>query len=138
MIRIHHLRTRIIVLFVALLTLVQIAGFFLVNAANSRNALTKVEEELAVGQRVFERLLAQNAEKLSQTARVLAADFPFREAVATHDVGTLGSVLANHGARINADVMLYVDLDGRVVADTCGRMRHHAASSIPSCSRPAA
>ena len=125
MIRIHHLRTRIIVLFVALLTLVQIAGFFLVNAANSRNALAKVEEELAVGQRVFERLLAQNAEKLSQTARVLAADFPFREAVATHDVGTLASVLANHGARIDADVMLFVDLDGRVVADT---LRPDAAS----------
>lgn len=116
--RIHHLRTRIIVLFVALLTLVQIAGFWLVNAANSRNAQVKVEEELAVGQRVFERLLAQNTEKLSQAARVLAADFPFREAVATHDVGTLASVLANHGARISADAMLFVDLDGQVIADT--------------------
>ncbi len=118
MMRIHHLRTRIVVLFVALLTLVQIAGFWLVNAANSRNAQVKVEEELAVGQRVFERLLAQNAEKLGQAARVLAADFPFREAVATHDVGTLASVLTNHGARIDADAMLFVDLDGKVVADT--------------------
>src|SRR6185295_5759055 len=118
LIRIHHLRTRIIVLFVALLTLVQIAGFWLVNAANSRNAQAKVEEELAVGQRVFERLLGQNTEKLSQAARVLAADFPFREAIATHDVGTLASVLANHGARIGADAMLFADLDGRVVADT--------------------
>ena len=56
---------------------------------------------------------------------MLAADFPFREAVATHDVGTLASVLSNHGARIGADAMLFVDLDGRVLADT---LRPHSAA----------
>ena len=64
MMRIHHVRTRIIVFFVALLGLVQGAAFWFVNAANSHNAEAKVEEELAVGQRVFARLLDQNAEKL--------------------------------------------------------------------------
>ena len=36
---------------------------------------TKVAEELNVGQRVFARLLDQNAEKLKLSARVLAARF---------------------------------------------------------------
>jgi diguanylate cyclase (GGDEF)-like protein len=118
MIRIQRLRTRITVFFVALLALVQIAALGFVNAANSRNAQAKVAEELNVGERVFARLLTQNAEKLGQAARVLAADFPFREAVATHDVGTLASALSNHGARIGADAMLFIDLEGMVVADT--------------------
>jgi len=116
--RIQRLQTRIIVFFVALLALVQVAAFWAVNAANSNNAHAKVEEELNVGQRVFARLLEQNAEKLKLSARVLAADFAFREAIATHDNGTITSVLTNHGARIGADAMVFVDLDGNVVSDT--------------------
>ena len=83
--RIQRLQTRIIVFFVALLALVQVAAFWIVNAANSNNARAKIEEELNVGQRVFARQLQQNAEKLKLSARVLAADFAFREAIATHD-----------------------------------------------------
>jgi len=116
--RIQRLQTRIIVLFVALLTLVQVAAFWFVNAANSRNAEDKVAEELNVGQRVFARLLDQNAEKLKLSARVLAADFAFREAIATHDTGTIASALANHGARIGAEAMVFVDLQGQVISDT--------------------
>jgi diguanylate cyclase (GGDEF)-like protein len=116
--RIQRLQTRIILFFVALLALVQVAAFLFVNAANSGNAQTKIAEELNVGQRVFARLLDQNAEKLKLSARVLAADFAFREAIATHDTGTIASVLANHGARIGAAAMVFVDLDGSVVSDT--------------------
>jgi diguanylate cyclase (GGDEF)-like protein len=116
--RIQRLQTRIIVLFVALLALVQVAAFWFVNAANSRNAQAKVAEELNVGQRVFARLLDQNAEKLKLSARVLAGDFAFREAIATHDTGTIASALANHGARIGAQAMVFVDLQGQVVSDT--------------------
>jgi diguanylate cyclase (GGDEF)-like protein len=116
--RIQRLQTRITVLFVALLALVQVAAFWFVNAANSGNAHAKVEEELDIGRRVFARLLDQDAEKLKLSARVLAADFAFREAIATHDNRTIASVLTNHGARIGADAMSFVDLDGRVVSDT--------------------
>jgi diguanylate cyclase (GGDEF)-like protein len=115
---IQRLQTRIIVFFVALLALVQIAAFWFVNAANSRNAQAKVAEELEVGQRVFARLLDQNADKLKLSARVLAADFGFREAIATHDTGTIGSALVNHGTRIGADAMVFVDLQGQVISDT--------------------
>ena len=114
----------------------QVAAFWFVNAANSGNARAKVEEELNVGQRVFARLLEQNADKLKLSARVLAADFAFREAIATHDSRTISSVLANHGARIGADAMVFVDLDGNVVADT---LRPHAqahAFEFPALIRP--
>src|SRR5688572_1821211 len=116
--RIRRLQTRIIVLFVALLTLVQAVAFVFVNAANSKNAHAKVEEELNVGQRVFARQLELSAEKLKLSARVLASDYAFRESIATHDRGTISSVLTNHGARIGADAMVFVALDGRVIVDT--------------------
>jgi len=121
--RIQRLRTRIIVFFVALLALVQLAAFALVNAANSRNAHQKIEEELSVGERVFQRLLSQNAQNLTEDARLLASDFAFREAAATQDGATITSALANHGARIGAGAMLFVGLDGRVIADTLAPQR---------------
>ncbi|MEO7775798.1 MAG: EAL domain-containing protein [Steroidobacteraceae bacterium] len=114
----RSLSARIIVFFVALLALVQMAAFIAVNLANSSNAHAKVESELDTGQRIFQRILDQNNERLAQAAQVLAADFGFREAVATHDVGTLESALQNSGTRIGADAMLFVGLDGRVTADT--------------------
>ena len=62
-------------------------------------------------------------------------DFAFREAIATHDTGTIASVLANHGARIGADAMVFVDLEGQVVSDTLQpRRAPHDRSNIRSCS----
>ena len=122
--RIQRLQTRIIVFFVALLALVQVAAFWFVNAANSGNARAKVEEELNVGQRVFARLLEQNADKLKLSARVLAADFAFREAIATHDNRTISSVLANHGARIGARRVGGFGA-GEVVSAWMGSPTHH-------------
>jgi hypothetical protein len=133
--RIQRLQTRIIVFFVALLALVQIAAFWFVNAANSRNAQTKVAEELNVGQRVFARLLDQNAEKLKLSARVLAADFAFREAIATHDTGTIASALANHGGTHRRRRHGVRRSEGRGVATPSAAATAHAlSSSIPRCS----
>ena len=118
MIRSHSLRVRMVVFLVALLGIVQVAEFLLTNDATYNAARNKIEDEFSVGQRVFARVLQQNSERLAQSASVLAADFAFREAVATGDRGTLLSALENQGARINAKAVLYVDLKGEVLADT--------------------
>ena len=69
---------------------------------------------------MFDRFLEQDTERLVQGARLLTADYAFRETVATRDRGTIASVLANHGKRIDAAMMLLVDLDRQVLADTSG------------------
>jgi diguanylate cyclase (GGDEF)-like protein len=124
--RFRSLRVRLIVFLVALLGVVQIAEFTLTNRASYDAARTKIEEEFAVGQKVFARVLTQNAAQQTAAARVLAADFAFRDAIATGDARTLESALENHGKRINASALLYINLDGQVVADTLrpGAPRH--------------
>ncbi|HEU4653661.1 MAG TPA: EAL domain-containing protein [Steroidobacteraceae bacterium] len=117
----RRLRTRIIVFFVALLAVVQVVAFLAVNAANSTNAREKIDGELEVGQRIFARLLEQNRDRLSQAARVMAADYALRSAIATDDVQTVISALRNHGNRINADMTMLVSMDRTVVADTFAR-----------------
>jgi hypothetical protein len=62
--------------------LVQVIAFAFVNSANSVNARQKIDGELDVGERIFARLLEQNRDRLSQTARVMAADYGLREAIA--------------------------------------------------------
>ncbi|HEY0681486.1 MAG TPA: EAL domain-containing protein [Steroidobacter sp.] len=118
---IRRLRTRIIVFVVALLAVVQVVAYAVVSSANSINAREKIDAELAVGERVFARLLEQNRERLTQTARVMAADYALREAIASDDQDTIASVLTNHGRRIRADMTLLVSLDHRVIADAGDR-----------------
>ncbi len=125
----RSLETRIVVFFVVLLAVVQAAAFLVVSAANERIAKREVAQQLAVGERVFRRSLEQNGKQLSQAATVLAADFGFREAIATRDTGTIISVLNNHGARINATAVVLVGLDNNVLADTLHP--EHAGQPFP-------
>lgn len=113
---------RRIVLFVASL-LIPVLGsaLLVVNEVNLRNARAAIDDGLAVGERVFERLLDQNNRQLAQAAEILSLDFAFRQAVATRDLRTTESVLANHGARIGADLIMLVSLDRHVIADTLDR-----------------
>lgn len=112
------LRNRIALFFIALLGVVQLVAFMAVDAANTGNAGRKLAAELDTGERIFAQLLAANAARLADAVRVLAADFGFREAIATGDIDTVESVLANHGGRVKADLSLLIGLDGRVVAST--------------------
>ena len=119
--RFGGLQSRIIIFIAGLLVAVLGSVLLVVNAVNSRNARAGIDEDLAVGKRVFEHLLEQNNRQLTQAADILSLDFAFRQAVATRDLQTTESVLANHGARISADLVTLVSLDHTVIADTVDR-----------------
>jgi diguanylate cyclase len=112
------LQSRIVLFFVALLGLVQGTALLLIDTFNERNARESIRQELATGERIFKRLLDQNNARLAQAAQILAADFAFREAVASRDIPTIRSALVNHGSRIEADMMSLVSLDRRIIADS--------------------
>ena len=125
--RIRSLRTRIILSFALVLVAGQGIGYWLVDAASSRNARGQLEQELVAGERVFAHLLEHNRNLLAQAARVLAADYGFREAIATRDAATMNSVLHNHGERIDASTMQLLSPDGVVQAQV-GRSGNAAAA----------
>ncbi len=103
------LSSRIVALSLLLLLLIQAAVFSVVRIGIDQSARRQVGQELAVGERVWRRLLDQNAQKLSQGAGVLAADFGFRAAVNSGDLETIRSALENNGARIGATVTALMD-----------------------------
>ena len=112
------LRTRIAFFFVVLLVLVMGVAAVFVARSNSQIARETIGQSLVQGERIFQRLLAQNQTRLEQGAAILSSDFAFRQAIATNDTGTIASVLRNHGARAGASAMMLVSLTGTVRADT--------------------
>ncbi len=113
-------RSRLAVLLLGLVALVQFPTFVSVYFATHGNAIDQARARLEVGARVFERLLASRKTQLADALGVAASDFGFREAVATRDGATVQSVLINHGARIGASFGLILDLDGNVTTSTSG------------------
>ena len=103
------LSSRIVALSLILLLLVQGAVFSVVRISIEQSARSQIAQELQVGERVWRRLLDQNAQKLGQGAALLAADFGFRSAVSSGDLYTIRSALDNHGARIGATVTALLD-----------------------------
>lgn len=116
--RLYRLESKIVALFIILIVVVQLAGFAAIRKAIDGNARSAITDELAIGQRVFARLLDQNAQKLTQGARLLASDFGFRQAIGTDDRDTINSVLANHGARIGASMAMLIGTEGQIRAST--------------------
>ncbi|SAK53566.1 response regulator receiver modulated diguanylate cyclase/phosphodiesterase [Caballeronia arationis] len=118
--RLHSLRARIALVFVLLMLAVQAAAFVVINSVITSNAHRNANEQLTVAERVFKQVLRSNSEKLTQAASVVAADFGFRQAIASHDEKTVASALQNHGDRIHADIVMLADLNGKLIADSSG------------------
>ena len=107
-----------LVLVVGLVLLTQAVAYFLVSFANTRNATRQIAVNLEAGAVVFRRLIDERSAGLIANARLLSGDFAFKQAFATGDRGTILSAMENHLGRMEADVMLLVDPDGRPVAST--------------------
>jgi diguanylate cyclase (GGDEF)-like protein len=127
----RSLQHRIVFVFVGLLVLVMALLLTLVTRTNTRIVAAEVENDLATGSLLFSRLVEQNQRQLETAATVLAADFAFREAIATQDRPTIRSVIRNHGLRIGAQVMMVIDPDGRLIADTQDRRSPSGTHPFP-------
>jgi diguanylate cyclase (GGDEF)-like protein len=114
----RHLHRRIVAVFLGLLLLVQAASFLAIRHGIEANARRDIAGGMQTGEALLRRLLAQNAQQLRETARLLAADYGFRGAVAVGDAATLTDALANQADRIGADVAVFTDPKGRPIAST--------------------
>ncbi|MEO6743050.1 MAG: EAL domain-containing protein [Caldimonas sp.] len=109
---------RLVALFLGLLFAVQVASFSALRASLSEHAHRALPARLDVGDRVFQSLLDQRAQKLIDGARLLAADYGFREALGSNDADTIVSALENHGNRIGATESALLSTDFRLRSST--------------------
>lgn len=91
----------------------------------------QVNQSLTRAAHLVETTLEGRKALLRSAAEVLTTDFGFRQAVATGDLATIGSVLENHGERIGADMMLLTDLQGRVTLTSIAAGRVETLAPLP-------
>ena len=115
----RRFQNRLFAFFLVLLTMLQLLIFISVNDANIRNAKVVINDSLDVGASIFKRLIEERTRNLLQHARLLSADYGFKPAFYSNDHATILSAMENHLDRIeDADIMLLVDLDAKLIADS--------------------
>ncbi len=109
---------KVLLLLLGLVLLVELSSYTATRLVVRETVTDNARRELQRGGEVFAELIQARAEQLALSAEVLTDDFGFKEAVAVADAPTLESALANHAARINADIALVADQNGELVAST--------------------
>src|SRR5580700_2013513 len=122
-------RKRLLVLIIGLVIVTQTVTLAAVLVSTRRTVEARAALELRSGGTLAEHLIDFRAVQLAIGVGVLAADFGFREAVASGHVPTILSAARNNAQRIGADVMLVLDTHGRVLASTVPA--DSAAAALP-------
>jgi diguanylate cyclase (GGDEF)-like protein len=105
-----RLSTRMVAASLLLLLALQLSSLAAIRGSIEANARAQLSERLAVGERIWQRLIEQRAAKLGQGASLLAADYGLRSAIGSDDEDTIVSALDNHGARIGAALTALLDM----------------------------
>ena len=111
-------RNQLLVLIIGLIVVTQSVTLVAVLARVANSVEARAGEQLSAGGNFIEQLLRFRAAQLAGGVSVLAADFGFREAVATGDKATMQSAADNHMRRIGAGLMLLMDSHGRLLTST--------------------
>lgn len=114
-------QTRLMLVLLTVVIVSQLATGAAFLRATQNDVIAKGAQRLEVGANVLQQLLDARGDQLRDNVAILADDFGFKSAVSTQDTETLYSVLANHGDRAKADMVLLSGLDGHILASS-----HHA------------
>lgn len=114
----NSLRTKLTFVFVGLLFTVQIITLLFVYNATAEKVYSETSRQLEYTGQIFLRQVDERVNKLTENGRLLAADFGFREAVASDDQATTLSALLNLKNRIQASRVLLIDKQFMNIADT--------------------
>lgn len=108
------LKQQIIIVFLTLVLGIQLVGLIPIERSVDKNVRKLVTKELEVGEKVFLNLLESNNENIINGAKILAADYGFREAIASNDQETILSALNNFQSRIHADIAIFHGLETEI------------------------
>lgn len=114
----RRFQTKLVLFYITLFAAVQVITLLTVYTVTTHNVYTQIQDQLRYASRIFKLQIEDRSHKHAQAARILAADFGFRDAVTAADPATVQSAIGNLGARIKADRVLLVSLDNQTVADT--------------------
>jgi signal transduction histidine kinase len=107
---------RFVTMSLALLLVVQLASYLVINSNLQRHAELALPGRLDNGARAMQGLLELRAEMQVASTRLLSADDSFRAAVQSNDRALIAAALADDGARIGAAEVALLGTDLSVIA----------------------
>ncbi len=116
--RLQRLQLRIVSVYLGLAVLVQAAAYALIHNGIDSNASAAIRSELVSGQRIFARLLEQNAVNLAHATRDLVSDDAFRTALVADDRNRLVSNLARQAERVGGAETLLLGPQSQLLVST--------------------
>jgi signal transduction histidine kinase len=114
--RFKRLHTKLMVSYLGLFALVLTLIVGAVYASIAHNTEEIVRGELNASAVVFDRVFELRAAQLHDSSDLLSEDFGFKAAIASKDMPTINSALANLRRRLGLDLAFLVDTDGRMLA----------------------
>ncbi len=119
-----RLRTRIFLVFSALVLAVLLATLGFTQFVVSREAVRTLRHELRTTGEVFAGLMQERASRLETNSTLLASDFALKRVIATYfdpasfDVGTLASAALNYRSRIGVELLWITDDAGTLLVSS--------------------
>jgi adenylate cyclase len=123
--------SRLLLLIVALVAFAQCADYLLVTTANRRNALGRINENLAQGTLLFTRRVNARLDELSGRAALMSDDYSIRQLFLSDrpDPATVRSALESYSVRMGVPFMTLLSPEGAEIGDTGGVLP--AAALVP-------
>lgn len=116
-------QSRIVLFFSTLFIVVQILTLLAIYWVCRANIIEQIAQNLIYAENIFNRQLTDHGDRMAGEARILVADYGFRAAVSDSDQVTQMSALENLIYRIHAQTGFYINLQGKIIADSSGRFQ---------------
>lgn len=124
-------RLAILAGFLCLVGAVLGSSLFVVSRNQARQVESDLRQQLEITRAVFDFSLQRRWSQMTDSVRILGADFAFKKTLATRDPGTIESNAQSLRERLGADALWVLDEKGRLMADTTGLLKPGAAPNLP-------
>jgi len=105
-------RSQLIAMLVISLTMIQLISGTVILDTIKQDSLDQAIKRIDIAKKVFKRTIDTRSKHLSVGVTLLASDFGFKTAVATHDDATIRSSLENNAKRVGADFGILLSSEG--------------------------
>ena len=112
------LHSRIFLLLLSILLGLEIASMGFLYRSARDNVELETGRRLDTAQRTFADSLQSQQTFLSRNVVTVASDWGLRQAIGRRDTETMNSVLENHSHRIGADIAIFIDSEGSMLASS--------------------
>ncbi|MBF7074868.1 EAL domain-containing protein [Glaciecola sp. MH2013] len=125
------LNQRINRLIINIVVLTTISLLVFIWKSTSDQATAQLSRDLQVAQNILTKVLDDKEALLETSTSLLTSDFGFKQVVASRDKATIESLLANHGKRINADLITLFTLSNEVITSVPAKLEANSVFVYP-------